>query len=292
MNIKELNAQLKREAVKHLPSAGFISTGIEGLHLNRTDKSACSQKCFYSPKIILMIQGRKRAITGKTTIEYRENQYLVSGVDVPGTSYIADASPRKPLITVSLDLDTDLISQMIAEMPLEKLGGHGLRYGLAVADADAGLMEAFLRLIKLLEQKELIAYLAPITKREIYSRILVGPLGRHLREFCTLGTQGNQIMRAVNWLKSNFKKPIRIDELAKFTHMAPTTFHRYFKKATSVSPIQYQKNLRLHEARRLMISESATVAEAAYAVGYESPTQFSREYKRHFGEAPKRDISA
>ena len=149
-----------------------------------------------------------------------------------------------------------------------------------------------LRLVRLLDSEGDIPIFAPIIIREIYSRLLVGPLGGHIRGFCTYGTQNNRIMRAVDWLKGNYDKPIKIEELARRANMAPTTFHRHFRKVTSVSPIQYQKNLRLHEGKRLMIAENETVAEAAYAVGYESPTQFSREYKRLFGVSPKRDVSA
>ena len=130
---------------------------------------------------------------------------------------------------------------MLAEMPLEKTKGGGLSKGLAVADADEGLLSAFLRLLDLLDRKEEIPFLAPILIREIYSRILISPVGAHVRQFCTLGTQSNQITRAVDWLKTNYQKPFKIEELAKFVHMAPTTFHRHFRKVTSVSPIQYQK---------------------------------------------------
>lgn len=132
------------------------------------------------------------------------------------------------------------------------------------------MLDAFLRLVRLLDSEGDIPIFAPIIIREIYSRLLVGPLGGHVRGFCTRGTQNNRIMRAVDWLKGNYDKPIRIEELAKRANMAPTTFHRHFRKVTSVSPIQYQKNLRLHEGKRLMIAENETVAEAAYAVGYES----------------------
>lgn len=180
---------------------------------------------------------------------------------------------------------------MLSEMPLEKIRGDRVFNGLAVSAASEGLMDAFLRLLKLTNTPDDIPVLAPIIKREIYSRILISPMGRHVRQLCTLGTQSNQITRAVDWLKTNYQKPFKIEELAQYVHMAPTTFHRHFRKVTSVSPIQYQKNLRLHEARRLMISANETVANAAYAVGYESSTQFSREYKRFFGTSPKRDVA-
>lgn len=291
MGIESLNAQIKKHILKCLPTEGFLQTDIKGLYVYRTDTAKRCEKCFYAPKVILMVQGCKKAIMGTSETVYCKNQCLVSGIEVPGTSYVVEADAKNPLLTVSLALDTNVISQMLAEMPLEKTKGGGLSKGLAVADADEGLLSAFLRLLDLLDRKDEIPFLAPILIREIYSRILISPVGAHVRQFCTLGTQSNQITRAVDWLKTNYQKPFKIEELAKFVHMAPTTFHRHFRKVTSVSPIQYQKNLRLHEARRLMISDNETVANAAYAVGYESPTQFSREYKRHFGISPKRDIA-
>ncbi len=291
MSVDKLNSQLEKSVLKYLPSERYFETAVKGFFFNRIDRCNRFEKCFYTPKIILIIQGSKRAITTSGEIAYRQNQCLITGIDIPATSCVAEASPQKPLITVSLDLDSKLIAQMLSEMPLEKIKGDTLFGGFAVADADEGLMDAFLRLVKMLERPDEIPILAPIVIREIYSRILMSPMGRHVRQFCTLGTQNNQITRAVDWLKSNYQKPFKIEELAKYVNMAPTTFHRHFRKVTSVSPIQYQKNLRLHEARRLMISSNETVANAAYAVGYESPTQFSREYKRHFGVSPKRDVA-
>lgn len=292
MGISKINAQLKRAALKRLSVPGYYTTDIAGFYMNRVDDATRSEKCFYRPKVILMVQGSKRAVVGAEETVYHENQCLVPGIDVPGTSYVVEASPQKPLITISVDLDIGVISQMLSEMPLEKISGSGLCKGLAVADADEGIMGAFLRLVELLDKKDEIPVLTPITIREIYSRLLISPMGRHVREFCTIGTQSNQITRAVKWLKENFAKSFQIEDLAKYVNMAPTTFHRHFRKVTSVSPIQFQKNLRLHEAKRLMIAENETVAGAAYAVGYESPTQFSREYKRLFGVSPKRDMSA
>lgn len=291
MGTSEINARLKDEVLKRLVLPGYKSTEIEGFYMNRVEDALRCEKCFYSPKIILMVQGAKKAVVGGEETAYHENQCLVSGIEVPGTSCVVEASPQKPLITVSLDLDLGVVSQMLSEMPLGNIRGSGLCRGLAAADADEGLMGAFLRLAELLDKKEERDVLAPVIKREIYSRILISPMGRHVREFCTIGTESNRISRAVKWLKENFKKSFQIEDLAKYANMAPTTFHRRFKKITSTSPIQYQKALRLHEARRIMISEDAGIAEAAFLVGYESPAQFSREYKRLFGASPKRDIS-
>lgn len=291
MGISKINAQLKRAALKRLSVPGYYTTDIAGFYMNRVDDATRSEKCFYRPKVILMVQGSKRAVVGPRNGLSRE-PVPCSRHRRSGDELCRGDEPQKPLITISVDLDIGVISQMLSEMPLEKISGSGLCKGLAVADADEGIMGAFLRLVELLDKKDEIPVLTPITIREIYSRLLISPMGRHVREFCTIGTQSNQITRAVKWLKENFAKSFQIEDLAKYVNMAPTTFHRHFRKVTSVSPIQFQKNLRLHEAKRLMIAENETVAGAAYAVGYESPTQFSREYKRLFGVSPKRDVSA
>ena len=234
MGISKISAQLKKAALKRLAVPGYVSTDIPGFYMNRVDDAARSEKCFYRPKVILMVQGSKRAVVGSEETVYRENQCLVPGIDVPGTSYVVEASPQKPLITMSVDLDIGAISQMISEMPLEKISGDGLCRGLAVSDADEGMMGAFLRLVELLDRKDEIPVLAPITIREIYSRLLISPMGRHVREFCTIGTQSNQISRAVKWLKENFSRPFRIEDLARYVNMAPTTFHRHFREPHTV----------------------------------------------------------
>lgn len=290
MNASKTNAQLKKTALKYLPKSGVFPTEIEGLQLSRFDECLAPQCCFYNTKIVVVLQGRKRAKVGDEELVYGEGQCLIVGMDVPGTTCIVEGALKNPLITISLDIDKTLISHMLAEMPLEKLNGEGQSKGLTVGDLDEGMLGAFFRLLELLGKKDEQSILAPVIKREIYSRLLISSQGRHLREIFTSGTQSNQIMRAVEWLKSNFSKSLQVDELASSVGMATTTFHRHFKKITSSSPLQYQKRLRLHEAKRLIISESESVSSAAYAVGYESPAQFSREYKRLFGASPKRDI--
>ena len=198
--------------------------------------------------------------------------------------YSWSGNTRKIASTIKSLTGADIV-EIVPETP------YSTDYNETVKTAKRENDAEFLRLLKLLDTPDDIPMLAPVTIREIYTRILLSPVGKHVRQLCTRGTQSNQITRAVDWLKDNFRKPFKIDELAKYVHMSPTTFHRHFRKVTSVSPIQYQKNLRLHEARRIMISDNETVANAAYAVGYESPTQFSREYKRFFGNPPKRDVA-
>lgn len=290
MSITQKYLLLKKAVLKKLPRAGMYVCKIPGLEFYRIDEAKTSENCFYKKRIILMLQGTKRALIGGAEYSYGVGKILVSGVDIPGTSYVAEASAEKPALAVSLDLDVREISELLSELPAVR-SRDVPREGIAVADVDEDMIDAFCRLAGIEDRKNEIPIFAPLIMREIYLRLLTGPLGGHVAAFCTAGTQNNRIMRAVEWLKKNYEKPFRIEELAQKANMAPTTFHRHFRKVTSVSPIQYQKKLRLHEGRRLIISGDENVAEAAYTVGYESPTQFSREYKRLFGVSPRADAA-
>lgn len=214
-----------------------------------------------------------------------------SGVDMPSSFYITDASPEKPFLSLSLELDKVLITRMAAEVPLPSGHGKGFPKGVSVAEADSDIVEAFLRLVDLLEKPEQLPVLAPMIIREIYYRLLIGTQGEHLRRLNTLCTQSNQIAQAITWLRTYYREQLQVDELASRVNMATSTFHRHFKEVTSLSPLQFHKRLRLYEAQRLMLAESENATSAARLVGYESTTQFNREYKRLFGEPPLRDVS-
>jgi len=211
-------------------------------------------------------------------------------VDMPSSSFITAASPERPFLAVSLLLDKVLITRLAAETPLPSSLGKDSHKGISVASVDPDVLDAFLRLVELLGKPEQIPVLAPLIIREIHYRLLIGPQGGHLRRLNTFGTQSNQIAQAITWLRENFKKPLLVDELAQKVHMATSTFHRHFKEVTTLSPLQFHKRLRLFEAQRLMLAENENASTAGLAVGYESPTQFNREYKRLFGEPPHRDV--
>lgn len=291
MDVHEINRLLKSNLLSIAKESGSHDTPVSGLQIHRRHAPAKPSCVFYRPLATIIIQGTKRAIIGAEEITYSSNQCLVAGLELPGASYVIEASEDTPYLSVSLQLDKQLISQLITELSPVENTFEGLARGIVVADIDSDLLNAFHRLVELLNKKDQVSFIAPLIIREIHYRLLTGPLGRHIREFNTHGTQSNQISRAISWLKDNFNQPLEVEELAKYVNMAPTTFYRYFKKVTNVSPLQYQKTLRLHEAQRLMLAEDETAYNAAYAVGYESPTQFSREYKRLFGEPPHRDIT-
>lgn len=192
---------------------------------------------------------------------------------------------------MSLNLDAARIANLAARVPPPSPGDAAPR-GAAVQAVGPGLLDAFLRLLELTETPEHIPVMENLLLDEIHYRLLAGPFGGILRSLNTLGSQGNQISRAISWLKENYKEPLRVEKLAGQTNMAPSTFHKYFKQITTLSPLQYQKRLRLSEAQRLMLSGGHDVTQAAFAVGYESPTQFIREYKRLFGQSAAQECHA
>lgn len=281
---------LKEYLLKLMPIPGKYSTAVEGLSMLRRESGNHVENCFYKPSIGLIVQGRKHSRVGSEEYVYGENQCLLVSVDMPSSFSASEATHEHPFLAVSLDLDRFLIARLAMELPVVPDPGSNTCKGVVVADADFDLVNAFLRLVSLLERRDQVAFLAPAVVQEIHYRLLAGPLGKNLQKFSILGTQGNQIARAVAWLRENYKEPLRVEELARRVSMGTSTFHRHFKQVTTLSPLQYHKRLRLYEAQRLMLMEGADAASAGLSVGYESPTQFSREYKRMFGEPPRRDV--
>ncbi|MDL2283530.1 AraC family transcriptional regulator [Oxalobacter sp. OttesenSCG-928-P03] len=243
------------------------------------------------PTISVLLQGRKRTVVGNRSYDYGEGQSLVNSLDLPSTNYVYDASQEKPFLVMALAVNKQLATQLAAEIPPPARSLPETEKNVSIASVDADVLDAFLRLLELLDKPEQVPVLAPMIIREIHYRMLIGPQGGFLRQVNTLGSQSNQISQAITWLKDNYREPLQVDELAKKVNMATSTFHRHFKEVTTLSPLQYQKRLRLYEAQRLMLVENEYAANACLAVGYESPTQFNREYKRLFGEPPSRNVS-
>ena len=285
------NSLLKEKLLRRMPECGLYPTAIEGLMIARHYDAKEIPNCVYRPLVAVVIQGSKRSVIGSEEYRYGENHCLVVGVDIPSANHVIVASPEQPFLAVALDLNKFLITQLAAEIPPSSWPGNDLYRGMAIAEVDPHVLDAFLRLVELLEKPEQIPVLAPMIIREIHYRLLIGPQGERLRMMNTLGTQGNQIARTITWLRDNYKEPLQVDELASNANMATSTFHRHFRQVTTLSPLQFQKRLRLYEAQRLMLVENQDATIAALAVGYESPTQFNREYKRLFGEPPHRHLT-
>lgn len=282
---------LLRELVHgRMPGPGDYETGLPGVRLYRRDRPNGCGTALYSPVIVKMVQGCKRATVGNQEFRYGEEDVMVTGVDIPGVSLIVEATPQKPCTSLSIDLDRGLIAQLALEMPPPRLENGPAVKGMLVQPLDSELLDAFVRLAGLLDAPEKLAVLGPMIVREIHYLLLLGPNGLRLRSFHTLGSRGNQVAEAITWLKRNLAAPVQVEELAEKVNMAPSTFHRHFKGVTSLSPIQFQKRLRLHEARRLMLNHGLDAGGAGAAVGYDSLSQFSREYKRLFGEPPRKNV--
>jgi AraC-like DNA-binding protein len=240
--------------------------------------------------IVKMVQGCKRAFMGTDEYRYGEDEILVTGVDMPGTSMICEASPDSPGMSIAIDLDKNLITQLALEIPHKSFDAGIMVKGIHVQPLDADLLDAFLRLAELFNAPERLSVLGPMIIREIHYLLLTGPNGHRLRSFHTVGSQANQVAQAISWLKQNLATTVHVGELAERVNMAPSTFHRHFKKITTLSPLQFQKRLKLHEAQRLMLTQDMDASSASVAVGYESLSQFNREYKRLFGDPPRKDI--
>lgn len=290
IHVENAKARLKRNTLNRTPQAGMYETGLAGVRLYRKDETTEPQTCFYQPVIVKMVQGYKRAFIGAEEYRYGEDDILVTGVDMPGTNMICEASPDAPSLSLAIDLDKNLLAQLALEIPHKPQEAFSVVKGIHVQAMDLDLLDAFTRLAELFDAPEKLSVLGPMIVREIHFLLLTGPNGHRLRSFHTLGSQGNQVAQAITWLKRNLATPVQIEELADKVHMAPSTFHRHFKAVTTLSPLQFQKRLRLHEAQRLMLMQDMDASSASAAVGYESLSQFTREYKRLFGDPPRKDV--
>lgn len=287
----ELADSLREKLVQWLPEPSRRETPVPGLALTRYDEQTSAMRCFYTPMVALVVQGFKRSMIGDHEANYGKNHCVVVGVDMPGVFHVTEASSQAPFLSLSVRLDRRIISRLIAEAPAIVTEKAAPPRPIVVSEASEELLEAFRRLVNLLDTPSRIAVLAPLILREIHFYLLSGSQGGCLRLFNTQGTQANTIARAVSWLRENYALPLRMEELARRVNMAPSTFNRHFRQVTSLSPLQFQKRLRLYEAERLMLQEGKDAGTAALMVGYESASQFNREYKRQFGAPPRRDVS-
>lgn len=290
MNSLEEKRNLLRNRLQELfPAPGILQTGIKGFSAALRTAPTSNQHCFYKPMAILVLQGKKQTVLGSEKFTYNENQLVVTSIDIPTVGSIVEASPEKPFMTLIFDLDNYVISQLLSEGSSPQ--NETARRGMGIIDADESLLDAFSRLTALVGQPERQKVMAPMIIKEIHYLLLTSPLGDILRTINTKGSQNNQIANAISWMKENYRRPLKIDELAQKFNMAESSFYRHFSKVTTLSPLQYQKKLRLHEAQRLMLAENFDAAKAAYEVGYESASQFNREYKRMFGTPPKTNVN-
>jgi AraC-like DNA-binding protein len=283
---------LRKSIARWTAESGPVVTAISALTLSRRDAPTEPMSHMYEPSICMIAQGAKRVLLGDDTYVYDVHHFLITSVDLPTVVQVIKASREKPCLSLLLKLDQREISQLMVDSNLPPPRVQESSRGMAIGEVTLPLLTAFQRLIDLLAEPKDIPILAPIIQREIIYRLLVSDQGARLRQIASAGSQSHQIARAIDWLKGNFNRPLRIDDLAAQAHMSTSTFHHHFRALTAMSPLQYQKWLRLNEARRLMLTERMDAATTAFQVGYESPSQFSREYSRLFGASPLRDITS
>jgi len=282
--IAELSALIDR----HVVGTGICSTTMPHVSLIRADAPSTPTPAVYEASLCIIAQGSKRVSIGEHSVVYDAAHYLLVSVDLPLVGHVLDASPDRPYLCCKIDLDAAMLADLMASE-----GGGMARTDLPVLGVypgDPDLIDAACRLVGLLDRPDTIRALAPLIEREILYRLLTGPHGPMLRHIATAGSHLNQVSRAIAAIRRRFDAPIRIDDVAAEAGMSSSSLHVHFKAITRMTPLEYQKQLRLQEARRLMLAEGATASTAGFAVGYESPSQFSREYRRLFGAPPRTDI--
>ncbi|TPA13128.1 AraC family transcriptional regulator [Vibrio parahaemolyticus] len=273
-------------------NANQYDTPISGLRFSRWTTPTPPTSYTHNPSICLIAQGRKRVLLGEDSFIYDANHFLISSVDLPIIANIIEASEEQPYLGLIMELDLTEISQLIVDSELAFTQSKEAQKGIAVGELSESLLDAFVRLAELLDEGQNIKILAPIIKREIFYRLLMSEQGTRLHQIVTAGSHSHQIAKAIDWLKNNFVKPLSVGDLASFTGMSKSSFYTHFRSMTSMTPLQFQKKLHLSEARRLMLTENLDAMAATFKVGYESPSQFSREYNRLFGAPPSKDIKS
>lgn len=266
-----------------------FSTAINGLTLHRSDSPKPISHLIYKPSLCIVVQGAKSAMIGSVQLDYRAGQALVVSFEMPGLGRVVEASPDKPYLGLIIELDMAVMHEIIEQVSIP-MASHD-EASIFVLGVDGPVADCIVRIIRLLSRPDAIPVLYPLIMREMYYWLLTGPHGCDIARMGFASNREHLIINAIHTLRGRFAEPVRIEDLAKIAHMSPSTFHRQFKALTLMTPLQYQKHLRLLEARRLMTTEAINVETTAYTVGYESPSQFSREYSRMFGAPPGRDAA-
>lgn len=269
---------------------GLFPTPIDSVNILRSLETRLPMRQIYRPSICVVLQGAKEILFGKDTLRYGPMECLAVGMALPATGRVVEASPDTPYIGITIDLDLTMMREVLQQLdtPPEPPATSGPC--MFITRVDEPLADCILRLLRLTQMPGAIAILYPSVMREICFWLLTSPAGGELCKLALPESNAERVAKAINLLQTNFAMPLRVEQMAEAARMSQSSFHQHFKALTSMTPVQYQKQLRLLEARRLMVVDAASVADAAYRVGYESASQFSREYTRMFGSAPKRDV--
>lgn len=286
-----LNRTLGDIIARWTGDASRYDTAIPALHFSRFEHPTDPKSYTLGASICLIVQGSKRVMLGEDAYVYDASHYLVTSVDLPVVAQILEASPKRPYLGLILGIDHKLVAQLLVDGDFPVQEPRRSDRGIGVSLVSLPLLKAVVRLVELLDSPESIPILSPLVQKELFYHLLMGPQGPRLRQMVVSGSQGHQVAQAIGWLKANFRQQDPIDDLADRAHMSRSAFYHHFRSITSLSPLQYRKHLRLQEARRLMVVEDLDATSAAIEVGYESPTQFSREYRRLFGTPPAKDAA-
>ncbi len=288
--VRAARAKLARMIDAYVGTQVRRETEIPGLALVRRTALTAPACMTYEPSVAVIAQGRKRVELGRTTFLYDESRFLLTSLDLPITSQVVEASEAAPFLALSLRFEMTMVREMLSRNEIPPPDTPPDTPAMATGATTAELLDACCRLVELLNTPADIPFLSGLIQREIIYRILRGPEGTRLRSIATLGDQSHRTAKAIAWMRLNFAKPLRVEDLAQMAGMGVSTLHHHFRALTAMSPMQYQKQLRLQAARTQMLTDGLDAASAAFAVGYESASQFSREYSRFFGQPPMRDI--
>lgn len=286
-----LRGEISRAIAHITPSEEDRSTPIEGLNLFRRESPSEACPCLYQPGIVLVAQGAKQMLIDRQGYRYDQHHFLVTALDIPASTQVLSATPNEPCLGLSLRLDRGMITELMAHM-----GPPGNvmkdRSSVATGKVTTVLLEPLARLLALLKEPHSTPLLAPLIIKEIHYRLLTSDIAPCLWQIASVGSMSHRIAEVIGWLKQHYAERISIEQLANEMQMSTSSLHHHFRQLTGISPLQYQKRLRINAARLLMINEHLDAATASYQVGYESPSQFSREYKQLFGLPPRQDIKS
>jgi AraC-like DNA-binding protein len=286
----ELRTELAHKIASFVGSAEKLITNIPGLMLSRRTAPTAPTSVAFEPSLAVVAQGRKRIDLGRTTFIFDQSRFLLTSLDLPVISQVIEARNEVPYLGFLLKLEMPVVRELLSREEIQAPEAPSDSPAMATGETTAELLDAWCRLVDLLNTPQHIPFLSGLIQREIIYRLLQGREGARLRAIATLGNQSHRTAKAIAWVRANYAKPLRIEHLAKIAGMGVSTLHHHFRTLTAMSPLQYQKQLRLHAARERMLIDSLDAASAAFEVGDESATQFNREYSRFFGQPPKRDI--
>lgn len=287
---EELQRELARKIAFYVGKAENLATEIPGLTLHRRSAPTAPCSMTYQPGVTVLAQGRKRVELGRTAFIYDPSRFLLTSVDLPVVSRIIEASEEVPCLALSLKLDMPIVRELLTREEIQVTEPPSASPAMATGEITVEFLSACCRLLDLLAAPRDIPFLSGLIQREIIYRVLRSAEGSRLRAIATLGEQSHRTAKAIAWIRTNFAKGLRVEELAEIAGMGVSTFHHHFRVLTAMSPLQYQKQLRLQAARARMLMDGLDAASAAFEVGYESASQFNREYSRFFGQPPMRDI--